>query len=224
MGGSVVPHLQVMVLAHMLRAVEKRYEVAQAPKGPVRAAKPKPPRPLLSGPRGCLKGSPSLGVEVISRLGTSLLPISSGSKTWALPANCLAGDWLAEVGRLLMLLCCFPRVFLLSRPCELSLELAAGDAGFEEPMMRSLASAYFLTFSSLSSAAFFFRSSKLASLFLRASSSLSSSSAPFFAMGLRLSKVIGCLGSCFNGTAPCASSHKLRPGFSAEAHSSFCSC
>lgn len=125
-----------------------------------------------------------------------------------------------------MLLCCFPRVFLLSRPCELSLELAAGDAGVEDPIMRSLASAYFLTFSSLSSAAFFFRSSKLASLFLRASSSLSSSSAPapFFAIGLRLSKVIGCLGSCFNGTAPCASSHRLRPGFSAEAHSSFCSC
>lgn len=54
--------------------------VAQALKGPPRPANPKPPRPLLSGPRGCLVGSPSLGVLDISRLGPNLLPISSGSK------------------------------------------------------------------------------------------------------------------------------------------------
>ena len=85
--------------------------VAQALKGPPRPANPKPPRPLLSGPRGCLVGSPSFGVLVISRLGPNRLPISSGSKTWdpPPPKAWRAGEWAADVGWLFMLLCgCFP--------------------------------------------------------------------------------------------------------------------
>lgn len=76
-----VMHVQVSVYLHALRPAETRHKAAQAPKGPLRAAKPNPPRPLLSGPRGCLIGSPSFGVDGISRRGPSLLPISSGSKT-----------------------------------------------------------------------------------------------------------------------------------------------
>jgi hypothetical protein len=71
------PRLRLDIFDHTARLTM----VAQAPKRPERVLNPNPPRPLLSGPRGCLVGSPSFGVEASSRRRPNLLPMSSGSNT-----------------------------------------------------------------------------------------------------------------------------------------------
>jgi len=74
---------RLILIVHHLYVGARRTvsEVAQAPKEAPRPAKPKPPRPVLSGPRGCRVGSPSFGVDAIARCGPNLLPMSSGSNT-----------------------------------------------------------------------------------------------------------------------------------------------
>ncbi len=173
--------------------------------------------------------------------------MSSGSKSPLPPVVGRAGDWSAdELGWLAPLPPTFapPRPRLLSRPFELSRDRTALAAVFgvevepEDPMILSLASAYLRCFSSRSSFALRVRSSSSDSLFLRDSSSLSSSSStlkfatpfarppPLFASvgapGLRERSVTGVLNSCFSGTTPCASSQWKRSGVSAESHSCFC--
>lgn len=151
-------------------------------------------------------------------------PLSFGSYSCALVVAG-AGEASCGDGRLVLLPFDLPLPLRLSRPCEVSRD--------EGPSIRSLASAYRRSFSSRSIFALRCRSSKSASRFLRASSSLSSPSsspsarfvASLLAMvgGFRLSTVTCGLGSCLSGTKPCASSQWLRLGFSADSHICFCS-